>query len=83
MCQEHSGKDGLCPAWVECGAGLVVHNKSLRALQTRYTIKYMKRILSTAVLFVLLILTVVALTQMDANDTSALKPNTTASYVAN
>ncbi|HEY5806168.1 MAG TPA: hypothetical protein VIS56_02160 [Candidatus Saccharimonadales bacterium] len=38
----------------------------------------MKRILSTAVLFVLLILTIVALAQMDANNTSAIKPNATA-----
>ena len=43
----------------------------------------MKRILSTVVLFVLLILTVVALTQVDNDKTSAFNPNHTASNAAN
>ncbi len=42
----------------------------------------MKRTVSTIVLFVLLILTVVALTQIDANNTSALNLDTTASHGA-
>ncbi len=42
----------------------------------------MKRILSTVVLFVLLILTVVALTQIDKDTTSALNSNA-ASHAAN
>lgn len=43
----------------------------------------MKRILSTVVLFVLLILTVFALTQIDREPTSALNTSDTASYAAN
>jgi hypothetical protein len=39
----------------------------------------MKRTISTIVLFVLLILTVVALTQIDTGETSALQPTTQAS----
>lgn len=43
----------------------------------------MKRILSTVVLFVLLILTVVALTQIDRDTTSALNTSNAASNAAN
>lgn len=43
----------------------------------------MKRTLGTLVLFVLLILTVVALTQIDTSNTSALKPNITVGHAAN
>jgi hypothetical protein len=53
-------------------------------LQKVYTKDAMiKRSLGTIVLFVLLVLTVVALTQLDAKDTSAFKPNSPASYETN
>lgn len=42
----------------------------------------MKRILSTVVLFVLLVLTVVALTQFDRESTSAFNPSNAASHAA-
>ena len=48
----------------------------------RYTNKYMKRTLSTIVLFVLLILTVVALTQLDTKDTSAINENAAVGHAA-
>ena len=42
----------------------------------------MKRMLSTIVLVALLVLTVVALTQLDTKDTSALKSDAAASHAA-
>ena len=55
-----------------------MHKLLAAALQPRYNGNYMKRTISTIVLFVLLILTVVAITQIgEPKETHALNPDGT------
>lgn len=48
------------------------HQGRVKSLQTRYNRRHMKRNIGTVVLFVLLLLTVVAIQQLDAAESTTL-----------